>query len=110
MLNYEDILQEVKQIRRVLWNVPDPVFFDGTTKDALAGKVLEALATYGKLESVCYTSHQLIGNLEDRIEDAIRERDEADRRWREKYASDVIGTIVAGPDGDEAKVTKGETE
>ena len=110
MLNYEDILVEIRQIRRVLGNVPDPVFFDGEHKDVLAGKVLEALATYGKLESVCYTSHQLIGNLEGRIEDAIRERDEADRRWREKYAHDVIGTIVAGPDGGEAKATKGETE
>lgn len=100
MLNYEDILQEVKQIRRVLGNVPDPVFFDGTTTDALAGKVLEALATYGKLESVCYTSHQLIGNLEDRIEDAIKERDEADRRWREKYASEFMDTIKDGPEGE----------
>ena len=100
MLNYEDILQEVKQIRRILGNVPDPVFFDGTTKDALAGKVLEALATYGKLESVCYTSHQLIGNLEDRIEDAIRERDEADRRWREKYASEFMDAVKDGPTND----------
>jgi len=100
MLNYEDILVEIRQIRRVLGNVPDPVFFDGEHKDALAGKVLEALATYGKLESVCYTSHQLIGNLEDRIEDAIRERDEADRRWREKYASEFMDTIKDGPEGD----------
>ena len=100
MLNYEDILTEIRQIRRILCNVPDPVFFEGTTKDDLDGKVLEALATYGKLESVCYTSHQLIGNLEDRIEDAIKERDEADRRWREKYASEFMDTVKDGPIND----------
>ncbi len=100
MLNYEDILVEIRQIRRVLGNVPDPVFFDGEHKDVLAGKVLEALAKYGILESVCYTSHQLIGNLEGRIEDAIKERDEADRRWREKYGGGVMETVKAGPEGD----------
>ncbi|MEE1163517.1 MAG: hypothetical protein UHU21_07470 [Lachnospiraceae bacterium] len=97
LMTYEDILREVAEIRRILGNTPEPVFFEGAGKDLLAGRVLEALACYGKLESVCYTSHQLISNLEERINISIKEREEADRRWKEKYSTDFMETIKEGP-------------
>ena len=39
MLNYEDILVEIRQIRRVLGNVPDPVFFGIILGDVAPGHI-----------------------------------------------------------------------